>query len=74
MSHPDVEFCPSRANIDWSHVQCADISAIQVTKYEAVKYFQQPPPSDTDEVNGDDKEVDDSKCSVTRCGQTCADT
>ena len=70
MSSPrDVEFCPSRANLDWSQIQCADASSIQVAAYDEVKYFQ-PPPSDSEDGNGDDHEVEadgDGKCE--RCCQ-----
>jgi len=61
MNNPDdVEFCPSRANIDWSKVQCADVSSIQVTQYAPVKYFQ-PPPDSEDEIG---EEVDNGELRV----------
>lgn len=57
MNNPDVELCPSRTDL-WSKVQYADVSNIQVTKYEPVKYFQPPPDSDDENAAAEPKVED----------------
>lgn len=55
MSFPtnSIEFCPVRANIDWSQVQYSDYpnQEVQVADYSKVEYFQ---PSDSDEEQSDE--------------------
>lgn len=48
MSYPneDIEYCPTRANIDWSNIQFTDYSkGVAVADFSNIKYFE---PSDSE--------------------------
>ena len=66
---PAVEFCPARATFDWSQVQCADTSFIQVANYGPVKYFEPPP--DTEEEDSSEEDDNGKSCAITLAVCVC---
>ncbi|KAK4041799.1 hypothetical protein C8A01DRAFT_14491 [Parachaetomium inaequale] len=53
-----VEFCPTRTDLHWSQaqydrVEFADFNQVQVAQYGEVKFFQQPPDSEDENLNGE---------------------
>jgi len=62
MNNPrEVEFCPTRANIDYSQIQFADFNNIQVADYSKVEYLKLSESDIDDEVEEDEGEFPESR-------------
>lgn len=51
---PEVEFCPTRTNIDYSQIQFADFNNVQVADYSKVEFLKLE--DSENEINGEDGE------------------
>ena len=61
MSYPneDIEYCPTRANIDWSNIQFTDYSkSVAVADFSNIKYFE---PSDS-EADPEEDQGEEGEC------------
>lgn len=62
MSYPneDIEYCPTRANIDWSNIQFTDYSkGVAVADFSNIKYFE-PSDSEAEAEEEDQGEEEDN--------------